>query len=104
MEKITKDNYEAKTSSGLVVVDIGAPWCPDCVRIEPIMKLLEEEYAGKVSFFQVDFDSDEELKDSLNIRRIPTLLFLKDGVEVAERLVEPDNRVTIENNIKELLK
>ncbi|MCE3038973.1 thioredoxin family protein [Helicobacter anatolicus] len=103
MESITESNYEAKTRKGLVVVDFGASWCPDCVRIQPIMEVLSQEYAQKVQFFKVDIDAQEALKDRLNIRRIPTLLFLKDGVEVSERLVEPDNRMLIEKGIKELL-
>ncbi len=103
MQKINKDVFKKEAKQGLCVVDFSASWCPDCVRIEPIMKALSQEYGSQIKFFQVDVDAEEELKESLNIRRIPTLLFLKDGVEVGERLVEPDNKVSIENSVKNLL-
>ena len=102
MEKISQKRFEEETKNGFVVVDFSAPWCPDCVKIEPIMTALEAEYQ-QVKFFKVDIDEEEGLKDSLNIRRIPTLVFFKEGVEVGERLVEPDNKVMIENGVKSLL-
>lgn len=102
MKNIDQQQFEKEAKSGLCVVNFSAPWCPDCVRIEPIMKVLEEEYLA-VRFFKVDIDKDEALKDLLMIRRIPTLLFLKDGVEVAERLVEPDNKLAISQKIDALI-
>ncbi|WP_104696870.1 MULTISPECIES: thioredoxin family protein [unclassified Helicobacter] len=102
MKNIDQGQFEKEAKVGLAVVDFSASWCPDCVRIEPIMKVLEEEYST-VKFFKVDIEKNEELKDMLAVRRIPTLLFLKDGVEVTERLVEPDNKLTISQKIDELL-
>lgn len=103
MEKIDSKRFENEAKSGLVVVDFNAPWCPDCVKIQPIMKVLAEEYRGKVKIFSVNIDEEEKIKDDYGIRRIPTLVFLKDGEEVGERLVEPDNKVDIESGIKRLL-
>ncbi|CBG40662.1 thioredoxin family protein [Helicobacter mustelae] len=102
MQNITEKEYGQVTKEGLVVVEFGASWCPDCVRIEPIMQALSKEYEGKVKFYKVNFDDAESLKETLNIRRIPTLLFFKNGVEVGERLIEPGNRLVIENAIKAL--
>lgn len=102
MEIINQEKYEKESKNGLVIVNFSAPWCPDCVRIEPIMKVLEEEYSS-IKFFKVDIDKDEALKDLLHIRRIPTLLFLKDGIEVSERLVEPDNKMPIKQAIENML-
>lgn len=45
-------------------------------------------------------DEEEALKDSLNVRRIPTLIFYKNGAEVGERLVEPNSKSLIEEAIK----
>ena len=99
MTVLTKENYADSVSSGIVVVDVGAGWCPDCRRIEPIMKALEEEYKD-IRFFAVDFSKEEALKDELDIKRIPTLIFYKDGKEVTSRLVEPGSRAEIEKELK----
>lgn len=103
MEIIDGARFDQEVKSGFVVLDFSAPWCPDCVRIEPIMKALIQEYSGSVKFFKINIDEEEALKEAYNVRRIPTLIFLKDGVELGERLVEPDNKVTIENHVKALL-
>lgn len=99
---IPSTNYSKDIASGVCVVDVSAPWCPDCRKIEPMMKALEEEYK-QVKFLLVDFDSNEELRSDLGIRRIPTLIFYKDGVEVGERLIEPSNKLDIENALKTAL-
>ena len=99
MEKLTKEIYEDSIKEGVCLVAVGAPWCPDFRKIEPIMKILASEYSN-ISFFHLGADEEEELKDKLGVRRIPTLIFYKNGVEVGERVVEPDSKDKIENAIK----
>ncbi|RDU64900.1 thiol reductase thioredoxin [Helicobacter didelphidarum] len=103
MLELTNINYFDSIKNGAVVVEVGADWCPDCRRIQPIMETIEKEYEGKIALFSVNFSNEEELKDTLHIQRIPTLIFYKDGVEVGERLVEPKNPATIQDAVKKLL-
>ncbi|PAF48739.1 thiol reductase thioredoxin [Helicobacter sp. 12S02232-10] len=103
VELIDRSKFENEVKAGSVIVDFGADWCPDCRRIEPIMGALAKEYDGKVKIFKINIDAEEALKDELGVRRIPTLIFYKDGKEVGERLVEPDNRLPIETALKKIL-
>lgn len=103
MQELTKDTYFECIKKGAVIVKIGADWCPDCKRIEPIMEALQNEYKDTIQFFSVNFSNEEELKDTLNIRRIPTLIFYKDGNEVGERLIEPSNRAMIEEALQQIV-
>lgn len=103
VELIDRARFEKETSQGAVIVDFGADWCPDCRRIEPIMDALSKDYAGRVRIYKINIDEQEALKDELGVRRIPTLIFFKDGKEVGERLVEPDNKLPIETALKNLL-
>lgn len=103
MKYLDESNYKASVANGACVVTFGAPWCPDCVRVKPMLEKLEGEFGEKISFFGVDFDSALGLKDELNIRRIPTLIFYKDGKEVGERLVEPNSHVSIQKALENLL-
>ncbi|BEG56938.1 Thioredoxin Trx2 [Helicobacter sp. NHP21005] len=102
MEVLTGQNYHEKTSQGAVVVNVGANWCPDCHKIAPMMDALAKDYS-QVQVFKVDFDKSEDLKESLGIKRIPTLIFYKDGAEVGQRLVEPDTKSIIEAEFKRLV-
>ncbi|GAA7116550.1 thioredoxin family protein [Helicobacter pylori] len=102
-EMINGKNYAEKIAYQAVVVNVGANWCPDCRKIEPIMENLAKTYQGKVEFFKVSFDESQDLKESLGIRKIPTLIFYKNGKEVGERLVEPGSSKPIEDALKALL-
>ncbi|GAA7549452.1 thioredoxin family protein [Helicobacter pylori] len=102
-EMINGKNYAEKIAHQAVVVNVGTNWCPDCRKIEPIMENLAKTYQGKVEFFKVSFDESQDLKESLGIRKIPTLIFYKNGKEVGERLVEPGSSKPIEDALKALL-
>lgn len=89
------ENFKEAIKDGFVIVDFYAPWCGDCVRIKPILEELEQEY----KVVKVNIDENENLSTAFEIRRIPTLIFFKDGVEVGNRLVEPKSKTEILNEI-----
>ncbi|MWV61107.1 redoxin domain-containing protein [Helicobacter saguini] len=103
MQELNKNNYFDSIKNGIVVVEFQADWCGDCRRIAPIMDKMQKDFEGQVKFFSVNFSNEEELKDTLNIQRIPTLIFYKDGQEIGQRLVEPSNPAVIQNSIKTIL-
>lgn len=92
------EGFNNVISNGFVIVDFYAPWCGDCVRIEPILKDLEKEY----KIIKVNIDENENLSNEYGIRRIPTLIFFKDGKEVGNRLVEPKSKTQIIEEIEKI--
>ncbi len=85
------ERFQNEIKDGFVIVDFYAPWCGDCVRIKPILSELEAEYR----IYAVNIDECENLADNFEIRRIPTLIFFQNGVEVGSRLVEPKSKSEI---------
>jgi thioredoxin 1 len=63
---------------GLVVLDFYAPWCGPCRMLSRSIGELAEEY----DFVKIDIDAQESLKTEYDIMSVPTLVFLKDGIEV----------------------
>lgn len=58
------------------VIDFYATWCGPCKATAPVVADLAEKYDGKIDFYKVDVDQQEELAAVFGIRSIPTLLFI----------------------------
>jgi thioredoxin 1 len=62
-----------------VVVDFSAEWCGPCKAMEPLMKALATEYAGRVTFAKVDVDSSPTLAARYGVRAVPTVMVVANG-------------------------
>ena len=59
-----------------VVIDFYVTWCRPCKMMSPIVEQLAKQYAGKVDFYKVDIDQEQELASVFGIQSIPTFLFI----------------------------
>lgn len=58
------------------VVDFYAAWCGPCRMLAPVFEELSGMYVGRVDFYKVNVDEEQELAALFNVRSIPTLLFI----------------------------
>jgi len=56
-----------------------AEWCNPCKKLKPIAENLERE--GFVIFQYIDADDNHELCRKFEIRSVPTLIFIENGIE-----------------------
>jgi thioredoxin 1 len=72
---------------GPTLVEFGSAWCGHCRRAAP---LVEQAFSGHpaVRHIKVEDGSGRPLGRSFGVKLWPTLIFLRDGTEVA-RLVRP---------------
>ena len=83
MPELNDATFDAAISAApLAVVDFYATWCGPCKMLAPILESVEKETEG-VAFFRIDVDQAPDLARRFGIMSIPTLVFLKDGEEVA---------------------
>lgn len=62
------------------LIDFYADWCGPCKMVAPIMEELSGEYKGKVNFYKINTEDEQELAAAFGIRSIPSLLFVpKEG-------------------------
>ncbi len=69
-------------SNALVLVDIGATWCPPCRKMLPIVEEVKKENKGKLYFLAVDGGVDMEVMQHVQFEELPTFIIYKNGKEV----------------------
>jgi len=76
-----EQNKEWKNEGDVpAVIDFWAPWCGPCRMVGPIIDELSTEYAGKVTFYKVNVDDEQELAGVFGVHSIPSMLFVpKEG-------------------------
>jgi thioredoxin 1 len=80
---------EIDAVKGPLLLEFGTDWCGFCQAAQP---LIREAFAGhdEVPHQKVEDGKGCPLGRSFGVKLWPTLVFMRDGVEVA-KLVRPDN-------------
>jgi len=81
-----------------VVVEFGAVWCHPCKALEPILKLLAQEWSAKASLLQVDVDQAQALVQQYSVMSVPTVMLFIKGQPV-ERLTGFQSREKLKEKL-----
>ena len=77
-----------------VVVDFTAVWCGPCKMLEPVVKQLADEWAGKAKIVKLDVDHNTNLTVQYGVMGVPTLMLFVKGKE-SQRITgyQPKDRI-----------
>lgn len=78
---------EIDALQGATVLEFGAPWCGHCQAAQPLLESALAEYPA-IRHIKVEDGSGRPLGRSFKVKLWPSLIFLRDGLELA-RLVRP---------------
>ncbi|MBK5194572.1 MAG: thioredoxin [Proteiniphilum sp.] len=79
---LTAANFKHQTKNRVILIDFWAGWCAPCRMMAPVLNEVAEELAGEAFIGKVDIEQHQSLAGKYNIRSIPTMIILKNGVEV----------------------
>lgn len=85
---------------GAVVVDFGTNWCGYCRHAEPLVAEALAAFPG-VTHLRIEDGKGLPTGRSFGVKLWPTLVFVRDGEEVA-RIVRPRDAATVGQALAEL--
>lgn len=94
----SRDEIDART--GPVLLEFGVDWCPHCQAAAPIISDALAEFPS-VEHVKVEDGKGRPLGRSFGVKLWPTVIFLKDGVEVG-RAVRPEATEVVVEGLKHL--
>jgi thioredoxin len=80
--ELTTTNFDEVTKAdGIVLVDFWASWCGPCLRFAPVYERISQRHPDIV-FGKVDTEAQPALSTEFDIRSIPTIMAIRDGIIV----------------------
>jgi len=62
-----------------VVIDLWAPWCGPCRKLDPIIEKVIDETDGQVVLVKVNVDENPQISRAFQVQSIPLVIAVKDG-------------------------
>ncbi|OEK03206.1 hypothetical protein BFP97_17495 [Roseivirga sp. 4D4] len=102
----TLKNIKRRQLKGLRILVFMGTWCHDSNREIPrLMRVCEElGIYDQLELYGVDVNKKSRLgkEKDYNVRKTPTIIFMRDGVEIARILEEPE--ISFEQDLEKILK
>lgn len=85
--EITKENFQSTyEKNDIVILDFWADWCGPCKSFAPVYEKVSAQFP-KIIFGKIDTEKQPELAAHFEIRSIPTIMVIREGIELDRKSV-----------------
>lgn len=102
LKEIVSAEFDELALEGVVLVDFFSTTCGPCKMLSFVLGDVEKALGDKVKILKVDFDKNKDLTEKYAVKGYPTLILLKDGVEV-KRMAGLQQKPAIVKALEEIL-
>ncbi len=97
---VTDQDFDTQVlgAEGPVLVDFWADWCHPCKLVEPHLKAIAEEQAGKIKVVKLNLDENPGTANRYGVMSIPTMMLFAGGAEKA-RIIGAQPKESIMNQL-----
>lgn len=88
---------------GCAILDFYSDECAPCESLAPKYEEIANLFGDQIHFYKIFRQKNRELSKSLGVSSSPTVIFYKDGIEVAERLTGGIKKRELLDNVKKIV-
>ena len=82
LKEVVSAEFEGLANEGVVLVDFFSATCGPCKMLSFVLNDVEKTLGDQVTILKVNFDENKDLTAKYEVKGYPTIIILKDGVEV----------------------
>lgn len=104
LNEITSNDYKKILHDNrYIVINFYADWFNPCKITSRILSSIIDEYKGRVSFYGLNADKEDELATRINVHSVPTLIFIYQS-KIVSRTPGLMSKQQIINRIERMMK
>jgi thioredoxin 1 len=82
LKEVQTVEFNELVGEGVVLADFFSTTCGPCKMLSFVLNDVEKALGDKVKILKVDFDKNKDLTEKYAVKGYPTIIILKDGVEM----------------------
>lgn len=82
LKEVMSAEFDSLANTGVVLVDFFSTTCGPCKMLSFVLNDVEKTLGDQVKILKVNFDENKDLTAKYEVKGYPTIIILKDGVEV----------------------